>query len=140
VSHILAAIAVAFGASAVWLTVRITNRRERWAIQTAAGMLAIPLFYLLSFGPVCWWVAEENWPLHGLTISPAGSVNIHDVSRAPEIYWPLGSVMKLGWEMKNGPTGTMQVFGWYANLGCSGIAVPTDSTGSQWIVLLERSY
>jgi len=39
---LLAALAVAFAAFCIWLTVRIITRRERWAIWTAAtfGMLA----------------------------------------------------------------------------------------------------
>jgi hypothetical protein len=38
----------------IWLTVRIVNRRERWAKWTAVA-LSIPLvLYPLSSGPVCW--------------------------------------------------------------------------------------
>lgn len=42
-------------AFAVWLTVRIINRRERWAKRIAAVMVAmIVVGYPLSFGPACW--------------------------------------------------------------------------------------
>jgi hypothetical protein len=44
---------IVFVAYCIWLTVRIVNRRERWAKRTAAG-LVIVLAYPLSFGPACW--------------------------------------------------------------------------------------
>jgi hypothetical protein len=49
---ILPALAVAFAAFCVWLTVRIINRRERWAKWTLVP--AILIAYPLSFGPACW--------------------------------------------------------------------------------------
>jgi len=49
-SIILPAVAVAFGAFCVWLTVRIVNRRERWAKRTAMALVAMVL-YGLSVGP-----------------------------------------------------------------------------------------
>jgi hypothetical protein len=42
---------VAFAAFCVWLTVRIVNRRERWAKWTAAGVVLFVL-YPLSVGPM----------------------------------------------------------------------------------------
>ncbi len=51
---ILSVIVASFAAFCLWLTVRIVNRRERWAKWTAAGMLiAIGVGYPLAFGPVC---------------------------------------------------------------------------------------
>ena len=41
---------VVFAAFCVWLTVRIVNRRERWARWTAAGLVALSATYLLSYG------------------------------------------------------------------------------------------
>jgi hypothetical protein len=55
-SIILPALAVAFAAFSGWLTVRIVNRRERWAKLTAVA-LAIALLYPASFGPACWLTA-----------------------------------------------------------------------------------
>jgi hypothetical protein len=41
-----------YGALSIWLTVRIINRREKWAINTAiaatVGPVAVALLYLLS--------------------------------------------------------------------------------------------
>ena len=52
-TFIIAALAIACAALCVWLTVRIVNRRERWAKWTVVG-LSLVLAYPLSFGPACW--------------------------------------------------------------------------------------
>jgi hypothetical protein len=50
---LLTILAVTFAAFCVWLTVRIVNRRERWAKWTLACLLiGTPAMYLGSFGPV----------------------------------------------------------------------------------------
>jgi len=46
---LLPTLAVAFAALCIWLTVRIVNRRERWAKWTLAGVVA--LAYVASIGP-----------------------------------------------------------------------------------------
>jgi hypothetical protein len=51
---IIATLSVACAAFAVWLTVRVINRRERWAKRTAAAMVAAPALYFLSWGPAIW--------------------------------------------------------------------------------------
>jgi ABC-type Fe3+ transport system permease subunit len=66
-SIVLPALSVAFAAFVVWLTVRIVNRRERWAKWTLAATLALPVLYVASLGPV-FWVAERTrypqWARH----------------------------------------------------------------------------
>jgi hypothetical protein len=55
---------VAFAAFCAWLTVRIINRRERWAEWTLAGMLFALLLYPFSYGPAYWLclkVASPEW-------------------------------------------------------------------------------
>jgi hypothetical protein len=56
---------VAFSALCIWLTVRIVNRRERWAKWTAVGLLiGVLVVYPLSLGPACWLAGdlrEDNW-------------------------------------------------------------------------------
>jgi hypothetical protein len=48
---------VSFVAFCIWLTVRIVNRRERWAKRTAATIAAVVILYPLSMGPAMWlWV------------------------------------------------------------------------------------
>jgi hypothetical protein len=44
---------VAFAAFCLWLTVRIVNRRERWAKRTAAGLVLLA-WYPLSLFPIAW--------------------------------------------------------------------------------------
>lgn len=51
------AMAVTFAAFCVWLTVRIVNRRERWAKRTALAVVVL-LGYPLSFGPACWFCSR----------------------------------------------------------------------------------
>ena|SRR5436190_4328290 len=50
----------AFVALCVWLTVRIVNRRERWAKQTLAAVVVVPVLYVASFGPACWIVSRTG--------------------------------------------------------------------------------
>lgn len=42
---------VALAAFCVWLTVRVVNRRERWAKWTAAALVLVLVGYPLSAGP-----------------------------------------------------------------------------------------
>lgn len=56
------ALAVAFAAFCVWLTVRIINRRERWAKWTAVG-LAVVLAYPLGIGPAFMLVGQKWCPI-----------------------------------------------------------------------------
>jgi hypothetical protein len=59
-TFLLPSLALAFAAFCIWLTVRIVNRRERWAKRTAAGIvIAFPVLYLASFGPACWMIAAD---------------------------------------------------------------------------------
>ena len=49
---------IAFAALCVWLTVRIVNRREKWAKRTAKwfalALIAASILYPISVGPACW--------------------------------------------------------------------------------------
>jgi hypothetical protein len=50
---ILPALAVSIAALLIWLTIRIVNRRERWAKWAAAGLILLVIAaYPLSVGPV----------------------------------------------------------------------------------------
>jgi hypothetical protein len=46
---------MAIAALCVWLTVRIINRRERWSKRTLAAVVGVPMLYIMSFGPACWF-------------------------------------------------------------------------------------
>ena len=60
-AYVLLSVGVAFAAFCVWLTVRIVNRRERWAKWTAAIVVGVPLLYVASFGPACWISSRANF-------------------------------------------------------------------------------
>jgi hypothetical protein len=45
-------VGAAFAASCIWLTVRIVNRRERWAKWTAVALVLAPVLYVVSSGPM----------------------------------------------------------------------------------------
>lgn len=51
----LVSIGLAFAAFCIWLTVRIVNRRERWAKWTPVSLLVL-IAYCAGFGPACWLV------------------------------------------------------------------------------------
>ena len=51
-----------------WLTVRIVNRRERWAKWTLAASLALAAAYPLSIGPLQW--LDQRSPLPGWADKP----------------------------------------------------------------------
>jgi len=58
---IFSTLAAAFGAFCVWLTVRIVNRRERWAKLTAVFVIVV-LGYPLSYPAVLRVDAEVDAP------------------------------------------------------------------------------
>jgi hypothetical protein len=107
---------VAFAAFCIWLTVRIVNRRERWAKWTLATVVGLPVLYLASFGPACWWFAQPS-------TDALGSGTIFNF--APGILWPIGSLAK------NGPRAARVFISWYGTIGIEQIIVPIDSTGLQ---------
>lgn len=88
---ILPSLAVAFAAFCVWLTVRIVNRRERWAKRTLAVMLILST-YPLSVGPVAWLEAHNCVPQW-----------LYDVP----LYQPIQ------WLRDNGPDPIVEAINWY---------------------------
>jgi len=56
---LLPTLTVVFAALCVWLTVRIVNRRERWAKCTLVTTILLPVLYVGSFGPWCWIVSRS---------------------------------------------------------------------------------
>src|SRR5262249_13363963 len=54
----LAIFGVSFAAICIWLTVRIINRRERWAQWTLAMVIGVPVIYVASFGPAFWLTSQ----------------------------------------------------------------------------------
>jgi len=79
-SILLPILAVSFAAFCVWLTVRILNRRERWAKWTLAALIVLPTLYVLSTGPALWlwggdqkipeWLFAIYWPIRAIPDGP----------------------------------------------------------------------
>ena len=126
---LLTVLAVAAAAFCVWLGVRIVNRRERWAKRTAAALVAaLPILYLASFGPACWWMATTATEVPG---GPRIGSNAAYVSRA---YWPIG------WGVERYPS-LRPVFAGYSRLfgTRSAVLVPTKGSGAEGTILWLQS-
>jgi hypothetical protein len=106
---------VAFACFCVWLTVRIVNRRERWAKWTLAMVVGLPVLYVASFGPACWFTSRTH----------IGIVNL------PTVYRPILSAMS---ESRN----AARVVRWYSGAGAKAgwnwIDI-SDSAGPHWMWL-----
>jgi hypothetical protein len=112
---------VAFVASCIWLTVRIVNRRERWAKRTLLGIVVgVPLAYVVSFGPACWWFPTPSSDPDYLEGVPLPTV------KSPRVYWPLG------WLAVNSHRSVERTLAWYATLGRHEILVPTNAEATGW--------
>lgn len=85
---LFSALAVALVAFAVWLTVCLVNRRERWAKWVLAATLVIPVTYVASFGPACWLTSQ---PLEIVT----GPKPLHEPPPVPglmKVYMPIAQI------------------------------------------------
>lgn len=78
-------------------------------------MLAGPVLYVISFGPVCWWLTART---NGAAI-------------VPQFYWPIGYVRRYG----NPTLGSM--IAWYATLGREGVVLqmPFSADGRRALAL-----
>jgi hypothetical protein len=113
-SIVLPALAVAFAAFCIWLGVRVYNRRERWAKRTLAGLLSLPVVYLLSMGPACWCVAAPM---------PADR-STNPTAIVPRIYYPVGCFVN-----KVPSTAVNDALDWWLFLGVESghlFCVPAD--------------
>jgi hypothetical protein len=77
-----------FAAAAVWLTIRIANRREKWAIWTAiAGCFLLPTVYLVGFA-----IVARTTPVEEIPIDDAGSLVSSHITLIPlpRVFAPIG--------------------------------------------------
>jgi hypothetical protein len=69
---VLATLRVGVAAFAIWLTIRIVNRRERWAKRLALGLIfAVVVGYPMSWGPmifVCHKCGEPDWMVAAMDV------------------------------------------------------------------------
>ncbi len=99
--QLLSIFGIAFTAVCLWLTVHIINRKESWAKRTLAWLVGVPLLYVASAGPACWWLAT----------SPRDRTGRNTMRYAPGIYWPLGNASQ------DLPQPIRGAFEWYIKLG-----------------------
>jgi hypothetical protein len=92
-----------------------------------ALLIGLPVMYVASFGPACWWFSKEP-----ITAIDPFAETVPAVARA---YWPIG------WSAKYGPSVVRNSIAWYATLFSEipAIAVPTDLGGGQ-LILFAPSY
>jgi hypothetical protein len=126
----LAIFGVSFAAFCVWLTVRIFNRRERWAKWTLAAVVGVPMLYVASFGPWCWILSRC------ITTDTRGIRTAADLDDPLKSALPFRPIFWLWWD---GPKPVKAVIGWYANM-LSGrqvgpAVVGTSDTGEQVFAL-----
>jgi|SRR5262245_12178373 len=108
---ILAVVSVVYAAFCIWLTVRIVNRRARWARRTLAALVVgMPVLYVAGFGPAI-WLTELNAPWAPHTAA---------------IYWPLGRATV------RAPAVIRKPLVWYTGLA----ARPSDPFGDSTIICL----
>jgi hypothetical protein len=92
-------LAALFAALAVWVTVRIVNRRGRWPKYAAVAML-VATAYLLSIGPACWLT---SWLNCGTKLVPI-------------VYRPI-TLFFVGSDNRNSAAGT--AVRWYSEVGAA---------------------
>jgi hypothetical protein len=118
---------VAFAAFCVWLTVRIVNRREKWAKWTLAAAVGLPVLYVASFGPACWWLLKED--------ENQQPPSTQTFKRAPAVYEPIA------WLYRRAPGSLADAFHAYIKLGLSDddfIWIPDTDGGACWYRLPSR--
>jgi hypothetical protein len=115
----LPALGAAFAAFCLWLTVRIINRRERWAKRTAAALLFVVLVaYPLSFGPRCW-----------------------EVGRSQDVYSEMILYRPILWLWSCSPGPIQSAIGWYASLACDAdleLVVARSPDGPPLVIKVAR--
>ena len=84
VFSVLGVLAAAFAAFCVWLTVRIVNRRERWAKRLAVVLaVATVVGYPLSIGPVAFLSRHSNGLPEAIYAAYVPLQWVYDISPRP---------------------------------------------------------
>jgi hypothetical protein len=124
--------AVAVAAFCVSLCVRIVNRRERWAKWTAVGLASLPLLYVLSFGPACWFSAPSTIGLN----APAQNRFAYSENRAIVLS---GFYLPIGWiaSRSDSAARALNRFG-HAGVSTIPIFVPISGNGRATFLLEDN--
>ena len=82
--------------------------------RIVAGLIGLPLLYVASFGPACWWLSPEM-----------ASSGPWKFGQAPWVFWPIG------WAVEHGPDPVRHSIAWYATAvgDWTSIRVDTDWDG-----------
>ena len=76
-----------------------------WLTVVLVACVSMPVLYVASFGPACWWFTDRTDPV------------------APQAYWPIG------WLALNCPEPVGDIAWWYALMGTNAVVVPTSPDG-----------
>ena len=82
------------------------RKRSAWT-WIAVSLIGVPVLYVLSFAPACWWFSE--------TAPSMGSFKF-----APMMYWPIGRIAH-----SYPGSAAYRLISWYALLGIDHVLVPT---------------
>jgi hypothetical protein len=100
------------------------QRKPVWP-WIAALLVGLPVLYVASFGPACWWFSrsENRYPVLSGALRP--------LPFAPRIYFPIG------WMNAHGPKFIAKPIEWYATLGTPYVGVRKE-WGQEIGVVLQR--
>ena len=94
----------------------MTDRKKPgWAFWTTVVVVLVPLLYVLSIGPACWWFARY-----------AAFFSYVPVKYAPKPYWPVGWIAKRSRPVR-------KLVGWYVRDDF--VHLPADSNGDLWVAI-----
>jgi len=82
----LATLSLMLAAFAVWLGVRLVNRRQSWAKRTAMVLFAVLIGYPLSIRPACWLVQMEVVHLNSVAHAYCPVILLLEGAPRP-VYW-----------------------------------------------------
>ena len=87
------------------------HKKPGVAFWATVVVVVMPVLYVLSIGPACWWFARD-----------AEFESYLPVRYAPQAYWPIGWAAKRCIPIR-------RLIGWYVGY----VYLPTDSNGDSWI-------
>jgi hypothetical protein len=97
------------------------QRKPLWP-WIVALLIGVPVLYVASFGPACWWFSE-------VSAANFSRIHVERASRAPHAYWPVG------WIAIHGPASVRRAIGWYATRRFSVALLPANSSGEEIAIL-----
>lgn len=96
-------------------------------------LVALPVLYVASFGPACWWIVGEC----SLRTGFANAIAARKAASSPPfrtVYWPIG------WLAQNGPDALTNAITWYATRRCDSVILPCDRRGDNCVMLGDSGF